>query len=75
MIYKTEKILLTFSPDMEDYVKSLQKDFMPEDTQTGMIQLFWTTTKRIMCALPSSTRKCFIRKALCRNGNQKRSEI
>ena len=40
MIYKTEKILLTFSPDMEDYVKSLQKDFMPEDTQTGMIQAF-----------------------------------
>ena len=28
VIYKTEKILLTFSPDMEDYVKSLQKDFM-----------------------------------------------
>ena len=25
---------------MEDYVKSLQKDFMPEDTQTGMIQAF-----------------------------------
>ena len=40
VIYKTEKILLTFSPDMEDYVKSLQKDFMPEDTQTGMIQAF-----------------------------------
>ena len=40
VIYKTEKIMLTFSPDMEDYVKSLQKDFMPEDTQTGMIQAF-----------------------------------
>ena len=40
VIYKTEKILLTFSPDMEEYVKSLQKDFMPEDTQTGMIQAF-----------------------------------
>ena len=40
VIYKTEKILLTFYPDMEDYVKSLQKDFMPEDTQTGMIQAF-----------------------------------
>lgn len=40
MIYKTEKILLTFSQDMEDYVKLLQKDFMPEYIQTGMIQAF-----------------------------------
>lgn len=37
-IYRSGKFLLTFSPDMEDYVKFLQKDFMPEDTQTGMIQ-------------------------------------
>ena len=39
-IYRSGKFLLTFSPDMEDYVKFLQKDFMPEDTQTGMIQAF-----------------------------------
>ena len=39
-IYRSGKILLTFSPDMEDYVKFLQRDFMPEDTQTGMIQAF-----------------------------------
>ena len=39
-IYRSGEFLLTFSPDMEDYVKSLQKDFMPEDTQTGMIQAF-----------------------------------
>lgn len=39
-IYRSREFLLTFSPDMEDYVKSLQKDFMPEDTQTGMIQAF-----------------------------------
>ena len=25
---------------MEDYVKTLQKEFMPEDTQTGLIQAF-----------------------------------
>ena len=39
-IYRSGEFLLTFSLDMEDYVKSLQKDFMPEDTQTGMIQAF-----------------------------------
>ena len=39
-IYRSGEFLLTFSPDMEDYVKALQKEFMPEDTQTGMIQAF-----------------------------------
>ena len=39
-IYKSGKYRLTFSPDMEDYVKTLQREFMPEDTQTGMIQAF-----------------------------------
>ena len=39
-IYRSGGFLLTFSTDMEEYVKSLQKDFMPEDTQTGMIQAF-----------------------------------
>ena len=39
-IYRSGGFLLTFSLDMEEYVKSLQKDFMPEDTQTGMIQAF-----------------------------------
>ena len=31
---------MTFSPEMEDHVKLLQREFMPEDTQTGMIQAF-----------------------------------
>lgn len=39
-IYKSGNYYLTFSPEMEDYVKTLQKDFMPEDTQTGLIQAF-----------------------------------
>ena len=39
-IYRSGDFSLTFSPDMEDYVKALQKEFMPEDTQTGMIQAF-----------------------------------
>ena len=39
-IYRRGDFSLTFSPDMEDYVKALQKEFMPEDTQTGMIQAF-----------------------------------
>ncbi len=40
VIYKTEDFRLTFSSEMEDYVKLLQREFMPEDTQTGMIQAF-----------------------------------
>ena len=39
-IYKSGEYRLTFSPAMEDYVKTLQKEFMPEDTQTGLIQAF-----------------------------------
>ena len=39
-IYKSGEYRLTFSPAMEDYVKTLQKEFMPEDTQTGLIQTF-----------------------------------
>ena len=39
-IYRSENYLLTFSPEMEDHVKLLQREFMPEDTQTGMIQAF-----------------------------------
>ena len=39
-IYRSGDFSLTFSPDMDDYVKALQKEFMPEDTQTGMIQAF-----------------------------------
>ena len=39
-IYRSGNYPLTFSPEMEDHVKLLQREFMPEDTQTGMIQAF-----------------------------------
>lgn len=39
-IYRSGNYPLTFSPEMEDHVKPLQREFMPEDTQTGMIQAF-----------------------------------
>lgn len=39
-IYRSGDYLLTFSDEMEDYVKTLQTQFMPEDTQVGMIQQF-----------------------------------
>ena len=40
MIYKTEKIRLTLSKEMEVYLKELQKQFMPEDTKAGLIQAY-----------------------------------
>lgn len=40
VIYRSEKYTLTFTPAMEDYVKVLQKEFMPEDPLIGMIQAF-----------------------------------
>ena len=39
-IYRSGNYPLTFSPEMEYHVKLLQREFMPEDTQTGMIQAF-----------------------------------
>ena len=39
-IYRSGDYPMTFSPEMEDHVKLLQREFMPEDTQTGMIQAF-----------------------------------
>lgn len=39
-IYRSGNYPMTFSPEMEDHVKLLQREFMPEDTQTGMIQAF-----------------------------------
>lgn len=39
-IYRSGNFLLTFTPEMEEYVKNLQVSFMPEDIQAGMIQAF-----------------------------------
>ena len=39
-IYRAGGWKLTFSPEMVHYLKEHQKDFMPEDTKAGMIQVF-----------------------------------
>ena len=39
-IYRAGGWKLTFSPEMVRYLKEHQKDFMPEDTKAGMIQVF-----------------------------------
>ena len=39
-IYRAGGWKLTFSPEMVCYLKEHQKDFMPEDTKAGMIQVF-----------------------------------
>lgn len=39
-IYRNGDFRLTFSEDMEAYVKTLQTQFTPEDTKVGMIQQF-----------------------------------
>ena len=39
-IYRAGGWKLTFSPETVRYLKAHQKDFMPEDTKTGMIQAF-----------------------------------
>ena len=40
VIYKSGKYKLKLSKDMEEYLKELQKQFMPEDTKVGMIQSY-----------------------------------
>lgn len=39
-IFHTGEYSLTFSDEMVEYVKTLQMNFMPEDSQVGMIQQF-----------------------------------
>lgn len=38
VIFQKGEFKLRFEKDMEDYVKELQKEFMPEDTKAGIIQ-------------------------------------
>jgi predicted P-loop ATPase len=40
VIYRSGDFRLTFSQEMDAYVRELQKSFMPEDIQAGMIQTF-----------------------------------
>ena len=71
-IYRSGDFSLTFSPDMEDYVKALQKEFMPEHTQTGMIQAFLDRYEEDYVCLLSFIRKCSTMKGWCQNGSPKR---
>ncbi len=39
-IYRSGDFKLAFSPEMVQYLKAHQRDFMPEDTKAGMIQAY-----------------------------------
>lgn len=39
-IYRSGDFKLSFSPEMVQYLKERQKDFMPEDTKAGIIQAY-----------------------------------
>lgn len=39
-IYRSGDFKLAFSPEMVQYLKVHQRDFMPEDTKAGMIQAY-----------------------------------
>ena len=38
--YKSGDFKLSFTPEMIQYLKEHQRDFMPEDTKAGMIQAY-----------------------------------
>ena len=40
MIYQQGNIYLSFTKEIEEEAKKLQKEFMPEDTNAGIIQAF-----------------------------------
>ncbi|MFR5631819.1 MAG: VapE domain-containing protein [Monoglobales bacterium] len=40
VLYRSGKIRLTLSKEVEQYLKELQKEFMPEDTKAGLIQAY-----------------------------------
>lgn len=55
-IYRRGDICLTFSKEMEEFATQMQKDFMPEDTDLGMVELYLeehnlqrTCIKQIYC--------------------------
>ena len=56
VLYRKGGFRLTFSEEMEDYAKQLQRDFMPEDTDLGMVEIYLekkgyprTCVKQIYC--------------------------
>lgn len=50
-IYRSGKFRLSFTPEIAQYLKERQKDFMPEDTKAGMIQAYLETyTGNTVCS-------------------------
>ena len=45
VIYRSGDFELTFSDEMEAYAHELQKDFMPEDTERGMVENYIETNQ------------------------------
>ena len=55
--YKSGDFKLSFTPEMIQYLKEHQRDFMPEDTKAGMIQAYLTATPAAPYAPSSFSRK------------------
>ena len=52
VIYKSGNYKLKFSPEVEKYMKEYQREFMPEDTWTGMIAEYLENyTGKMVCSL------------------------
>lgn len=68
-VYRSGDYSLKFSSDMEDYLKELQKNFMPEDTDVGLI-LAWLdeTDEPYVCS------RMIFKEALGKDGEPKRYE-
>ena len=53
--YKSGDFKLSFTPEMIQYLKEHQRDFMPEDTKAGMIQAYLDRyTGSAVCSKPVS---------------------
>ena len=48
VLYRQGNVFLGFTKEIEEEAKRLQKEFMPEDTNAGIIQHFLMTTMTIM---------------------------
>lgn len=74
-IYRGGNYLLTFSTEMEDHVKLLQREFMPEDTQTGMIQAFLDAYEEDYVCSTIIYQQVFHQEGIVPNGSQRRLVI
>ena len=50
-IYKSGRYRLSFSAEMNDYLKTHQQDFMQEDTQAGMTVSYTHLTLPTICSV------------------------